>query len=257
MTKPQDIDATYYDPANDEPEGVLVQGATLCNGKYELLKQIGKGAMGVVWRAQDHVGDRLVALKFVPKEFARFEDEIERMRKSFKKIHDLNHRLICPTYGLEQDSEHGHFLVMKHLEGETLVDYALRKDPKQNGLPMEQALDILTQVAEALDFAHDNDVIHRDIKPSNIFLAEIAKGVRVQVIDFGIADEIRSSASRVSQVKFDTSGSPAYMAPEQWKGQRQTAETDQYSLGVVAYELLAGNLPFSGGNIENAVLMRC
>ena len=242
MSNEKDIYATFTqddEPTDLQPEIVLA-------GKYRLIKQIGKGAMGVVWQAHERVADRLVALKFVPKECSRFDDEMERMRKSFSKIHALNHQSICPTYSLEDDDEFGYFLVMKFLEGETLDDYRLRKDPKHNGLPLDQVLELIKPVAQALDYAHRNDVIHRDIKPSNIFLSETAKGTNVEIIDFGLADE--------SGQQFDKAGTPAYMAPEQWQKQQQTAATDQYALAVIAYELLAGNQPFIGGNIENAVL---
>ena len=248
MSNNIDINATFTpddEPADLQPEMVLA-------GKYRLIKQIGKGAMGVVWQAHD--GNRQVALKFVPKECSRFTDEMERMRQSFNKIHALNHQSICPTYDLVNDGDFGYFLVMKFLEGETLDDYRLRKDPKHNGLPLDQVLELVKPVAQALDYAHRNDVIHRDIKPSNIFLSETAKGINVEIIDFGLADEVREGMSRVSKVTFDMSGTPAYMAPEQWKGARQTAATDQYALAVIVYELLAGHLPFSGSNIENAVL---
>jgi serine/threonine-protein kinase len=244
-----DIYATY----TQDEESDLQPDMTLA-GKYRLIKQIGAGAMGVVWQAHERVADRLVALKFVPKECNRFKDELERMKKSFSKIHNLNHQSICPIYSLEDDGEFGYFLVMKFLEGETLDDHRHRKDPKNNGLPLDQVLELLKPVASALDYAHHHDVIHRDVKPSNIFLSETGKGINVEIIDFGLADEIREGMSRVSKVTFDTSGTPAYMAPEQWKGHRQTAATDQYALAVIAYELLAGNLPFSGSNMENAVL---
>jgi len=250
MTTEKDIYATYVpdeEPTDLQPEMTL-------EGGYTLIKQIGAGAMGVVWQAHDRDGDRLVALKFVPKECSRFKDEIERLRKSFSKIHALNHQSICPIYGLKEDSEFGFFLVMKFLDGETLDAHRLRKDPKGNGLPLEQVLALLKPVASALDYAHGNEVIHRDIKPANIFLSETARGVSVEIIDFGLAEEIRESMIRASQVKSEVSGTPGYMAPEQWKGARQTAATDQYALAVIAYELLAGHLPFSGSNIENAVM---
>jgi len=245
MTNEQDIYATYV-PDDEQTD---LQPEMVLSGKYRLIKQIGKGAMGVVWQAHERVADRLVALKFVPKECNRFKDEMERMRKSFSKIHALNHQSICPIYGLEDDGEFGYFLVMKFLEGETLADYAHRKDPKGNGLPLDQVIELVKPIAQALDYAHRNDVIHRDIKPSNIFLSETGKGVNVEIIDFGLADEIREGMSRVSQVTFDTSGTPAYKAPEQWKGHRQTAATDQYELAVIAYELLAEHLHVYGGNI--------
>ena len=250
-----DIHATIQE---DEEPTDLQPGMILGIDKFELLEEIGKGYMGIVWKAHDRVGDRLVALKFVQTELGRAEKEMERMRASFGKIHDLRHPTICPIYSLEKDSEYGYYLVMKYLKGETLDDYKCRKDPKANGLPLDHVIELLKPVASALDYAHRNHVIHRDIKPSNIFLAENGGRVEVQVIDFGLADEFQSSLSRVSKPgeiqKYSKAGTPAYMAPEQWMGHPQKATTDQYGLATVAYELLAGHLPFSGNNIQNAVL---
>ncbi|MCL2625043.1 MAG: SUMF1/EgtB/PvdO family nonheme iron enzyme, partial [Planctomycetaceae bacterium] len=224
------------------------------NSKYELIEQIGRGGMGVVWKAHDIVGDRSVALKFVPPDLQRFESEMQRVRETFGKVHALNHQSICPLYGMENGgAQIGHYLVMKYLKGETLHEYIVRTDRKRKGFPLSQVAVLLTRVAKALDYAHRYDVIHRDIKPSNIFLVNTGKGVEVQVIDFGLADEIKSSLTRVSQLTFNISGTRPYMAPEQWRGRRQTAATDQYALGVVAYELLAGYLPF---DVKDTELLR-
>jgi len=258
MADPNDITTVFYEPMakTGKSPGSLVPGMVL-NGKYELLEQIGRGGMGVVWKAQAKVADRLVALKFVPKELKRFDAEMERVRTSFKKIHALNHQWICPIYGLEDGGEFGYYLVMKYLEGETLDSFVLRKDPKRQGLPIDIVVAIIARAAVALDYAHLNKVIHRDIKPGNIFLIKVAGKLHVQLIDFGLVDEIRTSLSRVSQMQFDISGTRPYMAPEQWLGKLQSATTDQYALAVVAYELLAGNLPFLSGDFQilgNAVL---
>ena len=138
---------------------------------------------------------------------------------------------------------------MKYLQGETLDGYVARKDPQREGLPLTQVVSILARVAVALDYAHENDVIHRDIKPGNIFLVKEKDKIQVQVIDFGLADEIRSSLVRTSQVQIEISGTRPYMSPEQWRGRAQSAATDQYALAVVAHELLAGRLPFMGNDI--------
>ena len=254
MTEPtNDPYRTLGDSSDDEPAVELKPGMVL-NSKYELIEQIGRGGMGVVWKARDTVGDRLVALKFVPRDLQRFESEMQRVRDMFGKVHSLNHQSICPLYGLENGGpQFGHYLVMKYLEGETLYEYVVRADRKRKGFPLSQVATLLTRVAKALDYAHRYDVIHRDIKPSNIFLVNTGKGVEVQVIDFGLADEIKASLTRVSQLTFNISGTRPYMAPEQWRGHRQTAATDQYALGIVAYELLAGYLPF---DIKDTELLR-
>jgi len=235
----------------DEPAIELAPGMVLGN-KYELLEQIGRGGMGVVWKTHDRVGDRLVACKFVPRDLQRFESEMQRVRETFGKVHMLNHQSICPLYGLEDGGPQiGHYLVMKYLEGETLSEFITRVDHERKGLQLSKKLiSMLSLVAWALDHAHHCGVIHRDIKPSNIFLLKTSKGIEVQVIDFGLADEIKSSLTRVTQSTLHISGTRPYMAPEQWRGRRQTAATDQYALGVVVYELLTGELPFQGSDTE-------
>ena len=233
-----------------EPAITLEPGMVL-NDKYELLEQVGRGGMGVVWKAHDRVAERLVALKFVPRDLRRFEAEMKRARETFSKVHALNHQSICPLYGLEDGGVSiGHYIVMKYLDGYTLSSFVSQFDPKRKGLPLNKVTALITRVARALDYAHQNGVIHRDIKPSNIFLTKTTHGYEVQVIDFGLADEIKSNLTRVSQVTFSTGGTRPYMAPEQWRGRLQTAATDQYALAVVAYELLTGHLPFEGNDIE-------
>jgi len=247
MTDTNDPYRTIGDSSDGESAVELKPGMVL-NSKYELIEQIGRGGMGVVWKARDIVGDRLVALKFVPRDLQRFESEMQRVRDMFGKVHALNHQSICPLYNLEDGgTQIGHYLVMKYLEGETLSEFVTRFDPQRKGLPFNKVAALLSRVAKALDYAHRYDVIHRDIKPSNIFLVKAGNRYEVQIIDFGLAAEVRSSMLRVSQqTQYDTAGTYPYMAPEQFRGRRQTAATDQYALAVVAYELLAGHLPFEG-----------
>ena len=238
--------------SDDDSLSRLTPG-TVLGGDYELVRQLGRGGMGVVWEAKELAADRLVALKFVPRDLQRFEAEMQRVRQTFTKVHALQHQHICPLYGLKSDSQLGHYLVMKWLTGESLDTYLMQIDPEKNGLSPQQTLAILKPVAAALDYAHKQKIIHRDIKPSNIFLvlSENSTDIQdVQVIDFGLAGEIKASLGRVSQAAIDTSGTRLYMAPEQWRGRQQTAATDQYALAVVAYEMLAGHLPFEGGDLE-------
>ena len=138
---------------------------------------------------------------------------------------------------------------MKYLEGETLDAYVLRKTAQSETLPLNQVVALLSRAAVALDYAHQNGVIHRDIKPSNIFLVKSGGKLHVQIIDFGLADEIRTSMTRVSQARVEVSGTRPYRSPEQWRGRTQSAATDQYALAVVAYELLAGHVPFKNSDV--------
>ena len=131
-----------------------------------------------------------------------------------------------------------YLVVMEYVPGSTLS--AWRHVFPHRQVPVEQADPICAQIAAALDFAHGRKIIHRDIKPSNVM-----PGASVKVLDFGLAAEIRSSMSRVSQVQGDTSGTRPYMVPEQWAGRKQGAATDQYALAVLFYELVSGAVPFA------------
>ena len=248
---------TTFNP-QDEPAYSLTPG-TMLKGGYQLIERIGSGGMGVVWSAYELTAERKVALKFVPHEVKNFAVAVAQLKASFQKIHALQDRHICPVYTLEEDPSFGYYHVMKWLDGETLDKYILRTVGPQQPLPLEEVVRILHPVAEALDYAHGERIIHRDIKPSNIFLVlDEEKAIQdVQVIDFGIAAEIRSSLTRRTQILFDISGTRPYMAPEQWEASPQSAATDQYALGVVAYELLSGHLPFMSDDysiLKDAVL---
>lgn len=236
---------------DDDSPDKLTPG-TVLGGDYELVRQLGRGGMGVVWEAKELAADRLVALKFVPRDLQRFETEMQRVRQTFTKIHALQHQHICPVYGLKNDPQLGYYLVMKWLTGVSLDAYLMRLAQENKPITPQQALAVLKPVATALDYAHTQKIIHRDIKPSNIFLVlDEAGDIRdVQVIDFGLAGEIKATMSRISQAMTDTSGTRPYMAPEQWRGRQQSAATDQYALAVVAYEMLSGHLPFEGGDLE-------
>ena len=125
MNNKQDIYATISQ--EDEP-AVGLQPDEIVGGKFKLNKQLGRGGMGVVWKAKDLVANRFVALKFVPKELNRFEAEMKRVRESFGKVHALNHQSICLLYSLENDRDLGYYIVMKYLEGEILDEFTSRKD---------------------------------------------------------------------------------------------------------------------------------
>ncbi|MDO5113849.1 MAG: serine/threonine-protein kinase, partial [Planctomycetia bacterium] len=221
--------------------------------KYTLERQSGQGGMGVVWKAYDTVGEHPVALKFVPKDIRHKDAAMHQVKETFNIIRKLNHEHICPVHALEKDEKFGYYVVMTWLEGVTL-DMQLREWQKVNQTPFPETLSILRPVAKALDHAHKQGVIHRDIKPSNIFLCrnkETNQLEAVWVIDFGLAAEIHRTISIVTNKRMQVSGTRPYMAPEQWQGlPTQNAQTDLYALGVVAYEMYSGNLPFYNPDIE-------
>jgi len=242
--------STAESEALSRPVALLEAGMEL--GGFRLLKRLRRGGMGEVWQAHDVTADRLVVVKVLPPELQRSPDEMARVKQTFNRVHDLQHQHICPVYLLGRDSRFGYFLVMKYLEGDTLFAYRTQRESHGRLTPAE-VLAVLRPVAAALDYAHGRQIIHRDIKPQNIMLR--SDGSDVQLVDFGLAAEVRSSAMRVSPVQMETCGTYPYMAPEQWRGELQDASTDQYALAVVAFELLTGHLPFE--TTDPAILRMC
>lgn len=222
-------------------------------GGFKLERRLRRGGMGEVWRAIDPTAERIVVIKVLPPELQRNPDEIARVKQTFNRVHNLQHQHICPVYLLGHDARFGYFIVMKYLEGDTLSAYRKTQTQRSASLSVEALLRVLMPIAKALDYAHAQHIIHRDVKPQNIMLN--ADGSDVQLVDFGLAAEVRTSVMRVSQVQMETCGTYPYMAPEQWRGELQDARTDQYALAVVAYELLAGHLPYEA--TDPTVLRMC
>jgi serine/threonine protein kinase len=199
---------------------------------YKILEKLGEGGMGVVYKAQDTTLDRFVALKFLPDHVKSGSNELERFFVEAKAAASLNHPNICTIYGIEE-AEGKHFIVMEFVDGQTLQE-------RKSTLSQKQALDIGIQIAEGLAAAHDKGVVHRDIKPENIM---IRKDGIVQIMDFGLA-KLRG-ASRLTK-EGSTVGTAGYMSPEQVQGQDTDHRSDIFSLGVLLYEMLAGQIPFKG-----------
>ena len=211
-------------------------------GRYEILEQIGRGAMGIVYKGLDPKLDRLTAIKTIRFTDDFEEDEVDKVREQFyqeaKVVAQLNHPNIVSIYDVGEDLDLS-YLALEYLEGETLEKYT-RAD---NLLPIEKCIDVMRQVCDALDYLHKHDIVHRDIKPANIMI--LTDGL-VKLADFGIARAAAGSRTRTGIIK----GTPYYMSPEQIKGGKVTGPSDIFSLGVVFYQLLTGRLPFSGENLS-------
>jgi serine/threonine-protein kinase len=218
-------------------------------GNYRLENQVGRGGMGVAWKAWDETAERSVVLKFVRLKKQHAVETMASVRESFQKVHALQHQNICPLYGLFDDPKHGLFLVMKFVEGLTLNEFRQEHIGQHGQASLENTVQLLMPIADALDYAHRQKVIHRDIKPQNVI---VSPKDGVQIIDFGLADNIHESHADNENAGIKRiTGTRFYMAPEQWEGKKQDAQTDQYALAVTAYELLAGHVPFSGTDTEN------
>jgi len=250
-----------YDPGqNDTFSGHLTNetiglSAGSKVGVYTLVEPLGQGGMGQVWKAND--GKRAVALKLLPPEFRGNADAIAQVDEAFQVVHALTHQHICKTLGLFNDQQHGPFLVLDYIPGIRLSQFQKQGNYAQRRVPLEIVIQILRPIAEALDYAHQKyfqhddreqqGVLHRDVKPDNILIVVRDGIIRdVLLIDFGLAAEIRNTINKHTNGSADSRGTRHYMSPEQLKGKRHLwdGRTDQYSLAVVAYELLAGHLPF-------------
>jgi serine/threonine protein kinase len=213
----------------------------LVAGKFRVVDELGRGGMGVVYKAEDIGLKRSVALKFLPPHLADSPDFKERFLIEAQAAAALLHPNICVIHEVGE-SEGRAFIAMEYVEGETLRE-RVRKGPLEPG----EALEIGDQVAAGLGEAHGKGIIHRDVKSANIMVTP--KG-RVKVMDFGLAKVVGGSTLTKSRT---TLGTVAYMSPEQARGEEVDSRTDIWSLGVVLYELLAGKLPFQGNHDQTVI----
>ena len=212
-------------------------------GRYEILMELGRGAMGTVYKGRDPKINRLLAIKTIRFSDEFEEDQLEEIKDRFFTEAELAGKLSHPGVVAIHDVGEDYdltYMVMELLEGEDLEKYC----KKGSLLPIRKLLDIIAETADALDYAHVNDVIHRDIKPANIMLL---KNGRIKVTDFGIAKSMSSSKTRSGIIL----GTPNYMSPEQIMGRPIDARSDIFSLGAVFFQLLTGELPFKGANLNS------
>ncbi len=209
---------------------------------YKILEKLGEGGMGEVFKAQDTKLDRFVALKFLPSQLTASEDDKARFIQEAKAASAMNHPNVCTIYSIEE-YEKQLFIAMEFVEGKTLKD-------KKDSLSEKQILEIGIQVAEGLAAAHEKGIVHRDIKPENIM---VRKDGIAQIMDFGLAKLYsESNVSRLTKAG-TTMGTMGYMSPEQVQGLDVDHRTDIFSLGVVLYEMFAGESPFKGMH-ETAIM---
>src|SRR5262245_8021064 len=218
-------------------------------GALEVTALLGKGGMGEVYRARDTKLKRDVAIKILPDEFSRDADRVSRFQREAEALAALNHQNIGTIYDVQQIGE-TRFLILELVEGQTLQE-KLRQGP----LPIEEALAIAKQIAEALEAAHERGVVHRDLKPANIKLTPDGK---VKVLDFGLAKAFQAQSPTAlsdSPTLMSASmpgaivGTAAYMSPEQVKGRQVDRRTDIFAFGCVLYEMLTAQAAFDGDEV--------
>lgn len=204
-------------------------------GRYKIIERIGGGGMALVYKAQDILLNRNVAIKVLRQQFVHDEEFIRRFRREAQSAASLSHPNVVSIYDVGQE-EDVHYIVMEYIEGQNLNEIIKERAPLQ----IEEAVRIATQICDALGHAHHNQIIHRDIKPHNIL---IGRNGRVKVTDFGIARAVTSTT--ITQTG-SVVGSVHYFSPEHAKGVVTGEKSDLYSLGIVLYQMLTARLPFLG-----------
>ncbi len=202
---------------------------------YKIIEKLGGGGMGIVYKAQDLNLDRFVALKFLPPSFSSDEETKQRFIHEAKAASSLQHQNICTIHEIDETDDEQLFICMDCYEGETLS-----KKIKSGLLKIDEAVEISVSVSKGLSAAHEKGIIHRDIKPANIFITDRNE---VKILDFGLAKS--SAYTKITRMD-STKGTITYISPEQAQGKEATHQSDIWSLGVVMYEMLTGQLPFKG-----------
>ncbi|WNG23528.1 serine/threonine protein kinase [Cystobacter fuscus] len=212
-------------------------------GEYELGQRIGVGGMGLVYDGIQPLIGKRVAVKVLRPELAAAEEQVARLLAEARAVNAIRHRGIVDIFGFGQVPDGRQYIIMEYLEGVALDAHLAER----GRIPVPEVLDILDEVLSALGAAHGAGVVHRDLKPSNVFLVKQPDGSRyVKLLDFGLA-KMGLPAGRTAQTRTDmVVGTPEYMAPEQARGQPVGPMTDLYALGVVAFEMITGRLPFTG-----------
>jgi eukaryotic-like serine/threonine-protein kinase len=219
---------------------------------YDILALVGAGGMGEVYRARDQSLGRDVALKLLPRELSSDPERTRRLEREARILASFNHANIATLYGLEEHDGQ-RFLVMELVPGQTLAERL-----RTGALPIPEALHVCRQIAEGLEAAHESGIVHRDLKPANV---KVTRDGRVKLLDFGLAKALATSPSGVepSAVASEATregmvlGTPAYMSPEQARGQQLDRRSDIWAFGCVLYECLSGRSPFKGDTVTDTL----
>lgn len=230
------------------------QGEAVLAGRYRILRKLGEGAMGAVYLGEHLRMGRKDAIKVVSRTMAGSAEALARFEREARNASFINHPHVCQIYDFGETEEGLAFLAMEFVEGKTLSDVLAESGGR---LPVERALHIAVQTAEALEAAHARSIVHRDLKPDNIMLARGRDGGDwVKVVDFGIAKGIGDDEGQaVTRLGF-VIGTPEYMSPEQLSGDRLDGRSDIYSLALVLVKLLTGTFPFHATTAQELMLKR-
>ena len=222
-------------PAGSATPGVApTAGPAPLTARYEILGELGRGGMGIVYKARDRITGDLVGLKVLKPEIASDQTVMERFKNEVRLSRKITHKNVCRVHEINF-AEDTAYISMEFVEGESLCA-ALSRQPR---MPLAQGLRVIQQICAGLQEAHTQAVVHRDLKPENVMLDRVGN---VKIMDFGIARAVGTGTTLTAAII----GTPAYMSPEQAEGRPLDHRSDIYSLGVMLYEMLVGQLPFSG-----------
>ncbi len=239
--------ASSADPAKTLRDQILDQ-------RYQVQRKLGEGGMSFVYEAKDISSGEMVAVKIMTPKLAQDKTAAERLRREAGLAMRLDHPNICRILRLGETEDGLIYLVMPLLKGELLSDKEVREGP----ISVEVGVPIMKEVCDALDFAHKQQIVHRDLKPENIFICPAeGGGITAVVTDFGLAKERRAEPGMAKLTATGIIlGTPEFMSPEQIRGKTLDGRSDIYALGLVAFEMFTGKLPFEGKTAQDMMIAR-
>jgi serine/threonine protein kinase len=243
-------------PTAEETQRYATLAGKVLDGRYQVDRRMGEGGMSYVYRGRDIESGRIVALKILLPRLSRDPAAVERLRREAAIAEKLNHPNVCPILRLGQTPDGMLYLVMPYLDGEALSD----REGTQGPFSLAEGIPLLVQVCHGLQHAHDLGIVHRDLKPENIMLvadSAQANDTRAVVMDFGLAKQRRAGPelAKLTQTGI-VLGTPEFMSPEQIRGKPLDGRSDVFALGVLAFELFTGQLPFSGKSAQDTMIAR-
>jgi eukaryotic-like serine/threonine-protein kinase len=247
-------------PAEQVPDSLRTLSGQVLDRRYQVITRLGEGGMSYVYRAEEIETGRIVALKILLPRLSRDPASVERLRREATIAMRLDHPNVCPILRLGETPERLIYLVMPFLEGESLSEHEARRGP----FPAAEGVPLLIQMCHGLQHAHELQIIHRDLKPENIMLVPLpeekpgaAQEFRAVVMDFGLAKERRAGSELAKLTATGiVLGTPEFMSPEQIRGKPLDGRSDVYALGVLAFELFTGQLPFPGKSAQETMIAR-
>jgi eukaryotic-like serine/threonine-protein kinase len=224
------------------------------NDKYEVVGEVGRGKAGIVYKAMDHTTGLPVAIKVLHEEVLPTDKHFERFKREAENASVLHHENIVKIHGFGIYRESLPYVAMEYVTGPLLSTQV----NAEGRISMHKALPILLQICDAMMHAHEIGIVHRDLRPDNIFLVEHeSKQDHVKIVDFGVAKNLKNPAQKALTEEWELLGTPEYMSPEQILGYEVDLRTDIYSMGCLMYNVLSGQLPYTGRTQAEVFIQKC